>query len=140
MMMMPMIRLNLNDNVDGLVGVIGFRRRCRSSLTCSSCLTKIVLGWLVLPSGSREAAHQSPSQADSVSLAGSSGWSLMLIITVMLMMREEDDHLTNTFLKRKSLRNRFFSQKKLRKKCVNPGVIFGLFGVIFFHFVFFWVI
>ena len=89
-----MIRLNLNDNVDGLVGVIGFRRRCRSSLTCSSCLTKIVLGWLVLPSGSREAAHQSPSQADSVSLAGSSGWSLMLIITVMLMMREEDDHLT----------------------------------------------
>merc|ERR1719220_561728 len=34
----------------------------------------------------------------------------------------------------KSLRNRFFSQKKLRKKCVNPGVIFGPFGVIVGHF------
>ena len=33
------------------------------------------------------------------------------------------------FEKGKSLRNRLFSlKKKLRKKCVNPGVIFGPFG------------
>ena len=28
-----------------------------------------------------------------------------------------------------------FSVKKLRKKCVNPGAIFGLFGVVLGHFV-----
>ena len=32
------------------------------------------------------------------------------------------------------MRNRLFCQKKLRKKCVNPGVIFGPFGVILGHF------
>ena len=34
----------------------------------------------------------------------------------------------------KVCRTAFSVKKKLRKKCVNPGVIFGSFGVIFGHF------